>query len=90
MFIKLKENTYKRTPMGLKPESVQGRGHYTTEDSIKNWPKWNYLLARFFNAVWNKWIAPPPLPYNFMYYVLSFGSQLRCLQASEGILFASQ
>ena len=25
--------------------------HYTTEDSIKNWPKLKYLLGRVFNAV---------------------------------------
>ena len=49
--------------MRLKPESVWRRGHYTTEDSVKNWPKWKYLLVRFFKAVWNKWIIfPIPIP----------------------------
>ena len=58
--------------MSLKPESVRRRRYYTTEDSIKNWPKWKYWLARFFNADWSKfpfphtqfekWITYPALP----------------------------
>ena len=45
MFIKLTKHTphtnihthtYRMSPMRLKPESVRRRGHYTTEDSVKN------------------------------------------------------
>ena len=55
MFITFKSHTHTHThthihrmsPMRLKPASVRRRGHYTTEDSIKNWPKWKFLLAQF-------------------------------------------
>ena len=65
MFIKLNTHTHthrdterererERSPMRLKPESVRRRGHFTTEDSIKELTKMKNLLARFFNAVSNK------------------------------------